>query len=597
VLLVGCGDPEFVRPNVLLILLDDFGYNDLAANNDSDSPTPNLDRIARAGVRFTRHYSESTCSPSRAALLTGQYAARVGYHPNGTGLADEIVTLPEFLSAQGYSSSMFGKWHLGDAYPEVRPERHGFDQWLGFLSQNAVARALTKAGRKWGWPSYFDPWLEDESGTHRQYKGHLNDILTRRAINRITETEDAWFIFLSYRATHHPVEASPRFAEKFEDSAAGRYQALKAQVDANIGRLFDHLAESGRLDDTLIIIVSDNGGTNDVYPSNAPYYGKKTTYFEGGVRTPLIMHWPARFKAPRVIDEAVMIADLYPTIAGLVGAPPPEGLDGVDIFSEHPPREFYWYAGISSLEAFRIQSADWSLLEPSLYMISMSRALIHVSHLEAPEQHNEIETRGPLAEELYARFESWRDEVTRVSSLTARTERGTRIYTGDDFRRTPTENSYTFGLTLKTGARKAATHQRVAWQRGYLEIRYSGSPEQITVTIDGNSTAFPFRLADHSCTSLIVTNILIKKNEINKRKSSTSKMSIYLNGRKLSESNYATRSFSRQSPSNPLRIATNATNPVYMPGTSDPLILTRTPTEQEIAEKYHPELVAACQPQ
>ena len=137
-LLSACG-AEKERPNVLLIVLDDFGYNDLAVNNGSDSPTPTLDQLASEGLRFTRHYTESSCTPSRVALLTGRYPARLGFHPVGSGIAHEVDTLADVLSSQGYSSHMIGKWHTGDAHRESRPEYQGFDHWFGFISQMYLA--------------------------------------------------------------------------------------------------------------------------------------------------------------------------------------------------------------------------------------------------------------------------------------------------------------------------------------------------------------------------------------------------------------------------------------------------------------------------
>ncbi|MGI9285532.1 MAG: sulfatase-like hydrolase/transferase, partial [Pseudomonadales bacterium] len=196
-LIQGC-DKQSRKPNVLVILLDDFGYNDLAINNGSDSPTPTLDSIAGSGMRFTRHYTESSCSPTRAALLTGLYPARLGFHPTGTGIAHEVETLPDALAANGYVTHMIGKWHAGDAHHESRPEYQGFQHWFGFINQLYLAGPDSNGEYRSARPTYRNPWLEDETGQWQQHKGHLTDILTRRALQVISTEQQPWFMYLAY---------------------------------------------------------------------------------------------------------------------------------------------------------------------------------------------------------------------------------------------------------------------------------------------------------------------------------------------------------------------------------------------------------------
>ena len=194
------------RPNVLLVVLDDFGYNDLAINNGSNSPTPSLDQLARGGLRFTRHYAESSCTPSRVALLTGRYPAELGFHAFGPGLSQEVETLADVLSAHGYSSHMIGKWHAGDAHRESRPEYQGFDHWFGFMNQLYLAGPHRDGVYSRGRPTYRNPWLENEAGELRQYPGHLTDILSQRALEVMRSAAEPWFLYLSYYAPHTPVQ-------------------------------------------------------------------------------------------------------------------------------------------------------------------------------------------------------------------------------------------------------------------------------------------------------------------------------------------------------------------------------------------------------
>ncbi len=169
VLLASC-ESEVTKPNILLVVLDDFGFNDLALNNGSNSPTPTLDEIARRGILFTRHYTESSCTASRVALLTGLYPARVGAHSYVNGIDHEVVTLPDVLGQNGYTNYLIGKWHAGDAHWESRPEYQGFDHWFGFVSQLYLKGPHKPPAYRRNRPTYNSPWLETEEGELRQYR-------------------------------------------------------------------------------------------------------------------------------------------------------------------------------------------------------------------------------------------------------------------------------------------------------------------------------------------------------------------------------------------------------------------------------------------
>jgi arylsulfatase A-like enzyme len=164
------------KPNILLIVLDDAGYSDIAGFGRDDAPTPNIRQIANEGVRFTRHYADSTCRPARLALLTGRESARVAQNPDFRGISPEIITLPEALKTAGYRTAHIGKWHLGDAVRDAWPDKQGFEHWFGFLNQFQL-KGPDKNGDFTKRPTYIDPWLQSDNTPLQQYHGHLEDIL------------------------------------------------------------------------------------------------------------------------------------------------------------------------------------------------------------------------------------------------------------------------------------------------------------------------------------------------------------------------------------------------------------------------------------
>ncbi|GAG79028.1 unnamed protein product, partial [marine sediment metagenome] len=277
---------------------------------------PNLDQLAKEGVRFTRHYASSVCSPARAALLTGQDPARNGYVPNGRGLSPQLITLPEALKGAGYSTWHIGKWHIGDLQRQAWPDHQGFDHWFGFLNQWRLAGKQVNGEIELAKPRYLDPWLESDSEPAAFYPGHLENILTDKTITTIDELQaldSPWFINLWFYAPHTPIQPAIEFAEKYADTDAGRYKALVHQLDHNIGRVLNHLDNTGERENTIVVVVSDNGGTNRQIDNNFPYQGKKASYFEGGLRTPLIIQWPDSDTSGTVYSDIVSVQDIYPT--------------------------------------------------------------------------------------------------------------------------------------------------------------------------------------------------------------------------------------------------------------------------------------------
>ena len=589
-LLTGC-QREVEKPNILLVVLDDFGYNDLALNNGSDSPTPTLDSIARQGIRFTRHYTESSCTASRVALLTGLYPARVGAHPYFNGIDHELVTLPEALREQGYTNYLIGKWHAGDSHQESRPEYQGFDHWFGFMSQLYLRGPHPPHAYKRGKPTYRNPWLEDERGEPRQYQGHLTDILTDRALEVIETERDSWFMYLSYYAPHTPIEPAPQFAGQYPADAAGRYQALIAQLDTNIGRILSKLRESGELQNTMIVVVSDNGGRARDWPSNAPFFGGKATYTEGGVRTPLLMWWPGNRPSGKVNERIAMIFDLYPTILSALGFPVPAGLDGVDLFAARQERDLRWYSHGLSGDRYGMLSGDgqWRLNNWQ----GVIEQLFHEDDFMQENPGNRASGQADKVRVMRESMERWIRSVTRVSGLVSDKGETWTEYSGAAFRRTPMGGTHTMGFVLQRGAGSEVGEQTglLVAQRGYIDIRQVN--DTLRVTVDGNMTEVQLPL-NESCVSLVVRSAMQKSNMVYFREEKSSRVLMYLNGEEVVDATYQNAELSQASPSAVLRVYNSRQGSWYIPAESDIYLSTRALPQQEIVDQVDPELRYVC---
>ncbi len=464
------------KSNILLIMADDLGYNDLAINNDNpDIDTPNMDQIAREGVRFTRHYASAVCSPARAALLAGFVPERLGYLPNGRGISPDLVTLPERLQAEGYTTWHIGKWHIGDLDRKAWPDHQGFDHWFGFLNQWRLAGERTAGGEiALSYPRYNDPWLESDSAPGQHYTGHLESILTDKAIQVLSDLNAAqapWFLNLWYYAPHGPVTPATEFAQKYPDTPAGKYRALVNQLDYNIGRVVSHLDTIGALQDTIIVVVSDNGGTGAFVNSNAPFYGNKTTLTEGGLRTPLLIKWPDDSVNGQVISDSVSIEDIYPTLLESIGVTPADNLDGKSFYrgvqrlEPIAPRARYWdHVRSPAWTSYGFLSADgrWRFHQtvpifgvqvPVLYDFDRDPTATHPVAPAPPLQLAKIKEG----------YQSWYKDVHTVKTAYAPGANGSGVLTGMDFLRTPGFGTYTFGIGIPDARQGPIAAQAGVW--------------------------------------------------------------------------------------------------------------------------------------
>jgi arylsulfatase A len=373
--LPGVARPD--APNVVIVFTDDQGYQDVGCFGSPNIETPNLDRMAREGIRFTSFYvAQAVCSASRAALLTGCYPNRIGIlgalGPNAQhGIADEELTLAEVVKRRGYATAAFGKWHLGH-HPKFLPTRHGFDEYFGLPYSNDMWPRHPTAGKQF--PPL--PLIEGEKVIQEMPdQRQLTTWYTERAVKFIENNRNRPFLlYLAHSMPHVPLHVSSKFQGK---SPRGLYGDVIMEIDWSVGQILDALKRVGIDDRTLVIFTSDNGPWlvyGDHGGSAQPLREGKGTTFEGGVRVPCIMRWPGKIPAGTTTNELAATIDLLPTIARLVGADLPSDriIDGKDIWplmsgqaGAKSPHEAYYYYWNQELQAVR--SGRWKLHLPHAY--------------------------------------------------------------------------------------------------------------------------------------------------------------------------------------------------------------------------------------
>ena len=358
-------------PNYVLIFCDDLGYGDLGCYGSTKNRTPRIDAMAKEGMRFTSFLSSSpVCTPSRASLLTGCYARRVGMHEDFTGHwvliprsrrgmhADEW-TLPEILKAKGYATACIGKWHLGDQPPHL-PTAHGFDEYYGIPYSNDMASARR------GDPPL--PLVQDTKVIEAPAnQATLTKRYTSEAIQFIERNKSKpFFLYLPHTFPHLPLFASKEFHGK---SANGRYGDSVEEIDWSTGKILDALKQHGLDKNTLVIFTSDNGSNGRNGGSNAPLSGSKGGTMEGGMRVPMIARWPGRIPAGGTCNELSSTMDFLPTFAALSGGLlSANKIDGHDITplltgtkGAASPYEVFYYYRRRQLQAVRWGDWKWHL--------------------------------------------------------------------------------------------------------------------------------------------------------------------------------------------------------------------------------------------
>jgi arylsulfatase A-like enzyme len=373
------------KPNIIFILADDLGYSELGCYGNTFNQTPNLDRLAGEGVRFTDAYAAApVCSPTRAAFITGQWPHRLGITDYLRPRADkflppECVTLPEMLKAAGYATGIIGKWHLtGYQIPEGYPDRHGFDETI-------IGEVEGIGGCDYFHPYKFNPGIEKRLPGDE----HLIDRMNLEAVDFIERhRHKPFFLFLSHHAVHTVIRGREDLVEKYRNKpGAGRgggasknnphLAAQMEQIDDGAGMIVNKLDELGLANNTMVVFYSDNGGESLV-TDNSPLRAGKSHLYEGGIREPLIVRYPGLAEAGSVCGEPVSTVDFYPTFAGLagVGGGNAQQLDGASILPllEDPEARLnrhaiYWHYPMprphiqGGRSSGAVRAGDWKLIE------------------------------------------------------------------------------------------------------------------------------------------------------------------------------------------------------------------------------------------
>ena len=446
-LLAGCFGLAFVgravgtetsRPNVVVILMDDLGWADLGCSGSRYYQTPSIDRVAFQGMRFTQAYASCpVCSPTRAALLTGKYPARLHLTDYIPGEIDrrkhkllrpefhqelplEEITLAEMLAGAGYATAAIGKWHLGGSGFE--PQRQGFDTALGGFERGSVV-------------NYFAPYLKDG----RQLPGLENPPAGEFITERLTaeaekfleaHASEPFFLYLSHYAVHTPLQAR---AAAIDEYAATKphglqrnavYAAMVESMDARVARVLHKLDELNLADNTLVVFTSDNGGlatsgspTNIPATNNAPLREGKGYLYEGGIRVPLIVRWPAKIKPGSICDVPTSTVDLLPTICAACDVTIPQAIDGVSILpllegeKSFARDTLYWhyphYSPQGGKPGGAIRQGNYKLIE---FYDNGRRELFNLAD-DSSEARNLVESEPEVAARLASELAAWRGRV------------------------------------------------------------------------------------------------------------------------------------------------------------------------------------------
>lgn len=374
------------KPNIILIVADDMGYGDLGVFNDGLVHTPNLDQLVAESTCLTQQYAGSpVCSPSRAALLTGRYPHRTGaFTPQETlgldRIATDEVTLGNAFKQVGYATGYVGKWHNGALDRRYHPNARGFDEFIGFSG---------------GWADYYH-WILDRNGSTERSDGrYLTDVLTDEAIDFVRRhRQDPFLLCLMYNAPHSPLQAPPEIVQRYTDKGlrpgvATTYAMIEV-MDRGIGRLLTDLEEQGLDENTIVLFTSDNGPAfhmradqlppemePDTTRFNCGLAGAKGSVYEGGIRVPMIVRWPAALAGGNTVDSLVHFTDWFPTLLRVTGHEVPDSLalDGHDVGEllrgEAPqvePRRFWQWNGyfpVANVNA-AMRDGDWKLVRPNI---------------------------------------------------------------------------------------------------------------------------------------------------------------------------------------------------------------------------------------
>jgi arylsulfatase A-like enzyme len=421
------------KPNIVVVITDDQGWGDLGLHGNEHIKTPYLDGFGIEAIRFTRFYVSPVCAPTRAALMTGRYYYRTGVIHTSRGAAkmhgDEF-TIAEALSGAGYRTGIFGKWHLGDNYP-MRPQDQGFGEVLVHKSGGIVQPPDLPN-------SYFEPVLW-HNGKRVQRKGYCTDVFFDAAMDFIeANRKRPFFVWVALNAPHTPLEVSEHYAAPYRamglNDTTARVYGMVQNIDDNFGRLVSKLEALKLRENTLLIFLTDNGPQQPRF--NGELRGRKTGTYEGGIRVPFFVQWPARWEGGRTVDRISADIDLFPTLLEVSGAklPSNRALDGISLVpllagtarAEDWPERALFFQCHRGMTPKRYQNSAVVTQRYKLvgypgtfnqhdFAPSASQPVLELYDLatDPSEQNDLAASKAPVLAELRARYDGWFESVKR----------------------------------------------------------------------------------------------------------------------------------------------------------------------------------------
>jgi arylsulfatase A-like enzyme len=407
---------DAAKPNVIIFLCDDVGYGEFGFQGNTEIPTPNIDSIAKNGVRFTNGYvSGPYCSPTRAGLMTGRYQTRFGHEFNGGGGAGgkgfglplSETTIANRLKKLGYATCAVGKWHLGGP-PEYLPTKRGFDEFYGTVANTPFFKP----------PNFVDSRVSEEITPVTDENFYTTDAYAERAVDWMGgQKGKPYFLYLPFNAQHAPLQATQKYLDRFPNIADEKrrtFAAMMSAMDDAVGRVLEQMRAMGQEENTLVFFFSDNGGpTASTTSKNGPLRGFKSSTSEGGVRVPFAAQWKSKIAAGSVYERPVIQLDILPTAIVAAGGTvdPQWKLDGVDLMphlagqskSASPHETLYWRFG----EQWAIRKGDWKLVAARIdqnqpRLINLAADIGEATDLSAKEPEK--------LRELTADWQAWNEE-------------------------------------------------------------------------------------------------------------------------------------------------------------------------------------------
>ncbi|MCX7777205.1 MAG: sulfatase-like hydrolase/transferase [Armatimonadetes bacterium] len=412
------------KPNILVIITDDMGYCDVGFHGCEDIPTPNIDSLAKNGIRFTNGYvSHPWCAPTRAGLMTGRYQQRFGFENNPrfsfddeiAGIPENEITLAQLLKEAGYACGIIGKWHLG-AHPKFHPIKRGFEEFFGF---RGGGHNYFKSRETLDAPMYqlplernFDEWIP--------LKGYLTFVLAEEAVQFIKRHSDKpFFFYLAFNAPHAPLQAPEEYVSKFEhinDKRRRLYAAMMNALDDAVGQVLQNIRDLGLEDDTIIFFLSDNGGPiGDASNGsrNEPLRGGKGGLYEGGIRVPFVIQWISRLPSGKVYEHPVICLDIFSTSLAAANVPFPKDrkIDGVNLLPylrgerTDMPHEFLFW---------RIGGGNWMAVRDSRYKLHRRKDgtfELYDLQVDIGEKHNLANGLPEIVNRLNEALNKWNNEL------------------------------------------------------------------------------------------------------------------------------------------------------------------------------------------